>query len=140
MTRRTLQCGIMPKEDFIQRTIAIAKGEYKPSPDEPKVWFESPLSMAKVLSRENMELLKVIVTQKPKSIAALAELSGRAKSNLSRTLKTMSRYGIVQLKKQGGTVVPIVMATDFNCRFGLGSYWPNIGDDKRDHAEHADQT
>ena len=33
----------------------------------------------------------------------------RAKSNLSRTLKTMARYGLVQLEKSaGGTLVPKV--------------------------------
>jgi hypothetical protein len=33
--------GIISKEDYIKRTIAIAKGEHKPKRGEPKIWFDS---------------------------------------------------------------------------------------------------
>lgn len=46
MTSRTLYVGIMSKADYIKRIIAIAKGEYKPKTNEPKVWFESIKSLA----------------------------------------------------------------------------------------------
>ena len=49
----------------------------------------------------------------------LETASGRNRSNLSRTLKTMSRYGIVELVKQKRTVKPVVKATDFKVEFGL---------------------
>ena len=46
----------------------------------------------------------MIAREKPDSFTKLAELAGRSKSNLSRTLKTMSRYGLVELKEgQRGT-------------------------------------
>ena len=49
----------------------------------------------------------MIGREKPGSVTELAELSGRSKSNLSRTLKTMSRYGLVELKAgERGTLVP----------------------------------
>lgn len=118
--KKIMKVGIMPKDEFIKRTIAIAKGEYKPKKDEPKVWFESVKSMSQVLSNENQELLKIIVEQKPQSLKELAEVSGRKTSNLSRTLKTMSSYGIVELKKNK-EVVPVVKATDFRVEFGLNS-------------------
>jgi len=60
MKSKTLNIGILSKTDYIKRTIAIAKGEYKPESDEPKVWFESIKSLAQVLSNENQELLKTI--------------------------------------------------------------------------------
>jgi predicted transcriptional regulator len=60
MNHKTLNIGILSKADYIKRTIAIAKGEYKPKADEPKVWFESIKSVAQVLSNENQELLKTI--------------------------------------------------------------------------------
>ena len=42
-------------------------------------------------------------------VTKLTELSGRSKSNLSRTLKTMSRYGLVELQEgERGTLVPRV--------------------------------
>ena len=73
------------------------------------MWFTSIESFAKVLSQRNRELLAMIGREKPSSVTELAELSGRSKSNLSRTLKTMSRYALVALKEgERGTLVPRV--------------------------------
>lgn len=49
----------------------------------------------------------------PESISALAEATGRKPGNLSRTLKTMSHYGIVELKREKNHVRPVVKATEF---------------------------
>ena len=106
---KTLKIGIAGYDRMKARTIAIARGERKPARDEPKVWFTSVESFAKVLSHRNRELLTLIAREEPQSLTELAELSGRNKSNLSRTLKTMSRYGLVELKAgKRGTVVPRV--------------------------------
>jgi predicted transcriptional regulator len=121
MGKRTLKIGIISRDDYKKRTIAIARGEYKPKKDEPKVWFESLQSMAQVLSSENQELLKIIREEKPASLKELALVSGRKRSNLSRTLNTMSRYGIVDLVKQERAVKPIVKITDFKVEFGLSA-------------------
>jgi predicted transcriptional regulator len=94
---RTLRVGIASYEQMKARTLAIARGEYKPVPGEPKVWFTSAESFARVLSDRNRALLGIIAESAPESLARLAELTGRRKSNLSRTLKTMERYGFVQL-------------------------------------------
>ncbi|MCE2483425.1 MAG: helix-turn-helix domain-containing protein [Alphaproteobacteria bacterium] len=76
---------------------------------QPTVWFTSIESFAKVLSGRNRELLATIASEKPDSLTELAELAGRSKSNLSRTLKTMSRYGLVELSEgERGTLVPRV--------------------------------
>ena len=109
----------MPMEQYKQRTMNIAKGLYKPKKDEPKVWFESVKSMAQILSSENQDLLQVILENSPQSLKELEELTGRAKSNLSRTLKTLERYGIVELHKQNNALVPEVKATNFKVEFGL---------------------
>ena len=66
-------------------------------------------SFAKVLSDRNRSLLALIAETQPESLAELSKLSGRAKSNLSRTLKTMERYGLVQLRRgRRGTIIPRV--------------------------------
>jgi predicted transcriptional regulator len=93
-----LRIGIASYDEMKARTMAIAKGEHKPRRGEPKVWFTSLESFARILSDRNRELLDLMIERKPASIAELAELSGRAKSNLSRTLKTMERYGLVVLE------------------------------------------
>ena len=96
----TLKIGIASAADYKARTLAIARGNLKPSTQGPKVWFTSIESVAKVLSDRNRELLAVIADERPESMQALAERTGRAKSNLSRTLKTMERYGLVRMEKR----------------------------------------
>jgi predicted transcriptional regulator len=124
MAEKTIKIGIISRENYKNRTIAIARGEYRPKRGEPKVWFESVQSMAQVLSSENQELLRIIKEQKPESLKELEAASGRKRSNLSRTLKTMSRYGIVDLVKHEGAVKPIVKATNFKVEFGLNATHP----------------
>ncbi len=120
MRAKTIYIGIMSKEAYKQRTMAIARGEYTPKKNEPKIWFESLKSMAQILSNENRRLLRTILDKKPASLAELEEMTGRKKSNLSRTLKTLERYGIVALHKEKNRVIPEVKATEFKVEFGLG--------------------
>jgi predicted transcriptional regulator len=104
-----LRIGIAPYEKIKERTLAIARGEYKPLPTEPKVWFSSIESLAQVLSTRNKLLLEMIEQSKPHSLTELAKQSGRQKSNLSRTLKMMERYGLVKLQRQkSGEIRPWV--------------------------------
>lgn len=99
---KTLKVGIASYEDFRGRTLSIAKGEVRPSRNEPKVWFRSMESLAKVLSDRNQDLLRMIVETHPNSVSELAERSGRAASNVSRTLKTMEQYGLVEFEAGEG--------------------------------------
>ncbi len=119
MITKVMNVGVISKEDYIKRTIAIAKGQYKPRRGEPKVWFESLKSVSQVLSNDNQNLLKLIIEHDPQSLSELELLSHRKKSNLSRTLKTLEKYGIVDLSLKNGRLVPKVKATDFKVEFGL---------------------
>jgi predicted transcriptional regulator len=96
---RTLKVGIANRDAFKKRTMAIARGEYKSSKNEPKVWFESIETLSQVLSEPNRKLLALILETRPQSLGELAERSGRATSNLSRTLKKMERYGLVHFEE-----------------------------------------
>jgi predicted transcriptional regulator len=96
--KQTLKVGIAGYEAMKARTMAIARGELKQGKDDPTVWFTSLESLAKVLSVRNQALLELIAARKPESLTELEQLSGRAKSNLSRTLRTMERYGLVRLE------------------------------------------
>ena len=82
--------------------MAIARGEYVPARNEPRVWFQSLETMSQVLSDKNRALLALIVKTQPQSLSELAETTGRAKSNLSRTLRTMERYGLVYFEQRPG--------------------------------------
>lgn len=80
-----------------------------PAPDYPvDIWFDSLKSLANVLSKENPQLLKVIAEQQPQSVTELAALTGRAVSNVSRTLKTLGKYNLVEMtKSQNGLAVTL---------------------------------
>ncbi|HEY8354507.1 MAG TPA: helix-turn-helix domain-containing protein [Methylophilaceae bacterium] len=110
---KKITIGIMPQDKIRERMLAIAKGEYKPKASDPKIWFTSMKSLAEVLSDENRALLRVIEEAQPDSISVLAELTGRKQSNLSRTLKTMSSYGLVEMHKNKRQVRPVAKATEF---------------------------
>ena len=105
--------GILPQARIRERMLAIARGEYKPRPGEPRIWFTSMRSLAEVLSDENRALLRVIRDAKPASITSLADMTGRKPGNLSRTLKTMSNYGFVEMRRENRQVRPIAKATEF---------------------------
>ncbi len=96
---KTLKIGIASYEDMKARTLAIARGELRPKAGDPKVWFTSPESFARVLSNRNRALLAQIADTQPSSLHELAASTGRTPGNLSRTLRTMERYGLVRLHK-----------------------------------------
>ena len=103
----TLKVGIASYEEMKARTLRVARGEQRVGAGEPKVWFTSTESFAKVLSAGNRDLLRVIAERAPGSLDELAALTGRKKSNLSRTLKTMAGYGLVRLERgERGRIAP----------------------------------
>lgn len=98
----TLKVGIADPEGMKARTLRIAKGEEKPKPGDPTVWFATTESFARLLSAGNRELLRVIHEQKPDSLEELAQLTGRATPNVSRTLKKMESFGLIRMEKGRG--------------------------------------
>ena len=106
----TLKVGIADYEEMKARTMRIARGEEKPARGDPQVWFTSLESLAQVLAAGNRELLRVIADKAPASLEELSQITGRAISNLSRTMKTMESYGLVRLEKgQGRKITPKVV-------------------------------
>ncbi|MEZ5660436.1 MAG: helix-turn-helix domain-containing protein [Burkholderiaceae bacterium] len=81
----------------------------------PTVWFASWRQLAGVLSDENRALLQLMNERRPATVSELASLSGRAPSNLSRTLRNLEGYGLVKLHRRPGTraVRPEALATEF---------------------------
>jgi len=105
---KVLKFAIAPVSVQRARSLAIAAGQRQRNKDDPDVWFPSVAAMARVLSDENMALLKVIRESHPDSMDALAKSVGKHVPNVSRSLHTMAQYGLVTLTKQGRTVMPQV--------------------------------
>ena len=97
----------------LKRCVIGIRGQI-PDPDYPvDIWFDSLKSVANVLSNENQYLLKVIAEQQPHSVTELAALTGRAVSNVSRTLKTLDSLGLVCLTRISGLVKPTIKFRSF---------------------------
>lgn len=110
MAGKNIRVGIATHALLKARAMDIARGERRRAAGEPKIWFTSLESFAKVLSEPNRELLKIIDEKHPASLKELEVMTGRKVSNLSRTLKTMSQHGLVSLERgKRGAVRPKVL-------------------------------
>ena len=106
--------GIMSEQLDRTRVLAIAQGKYKPAEDEPKIWYTSLNAISQVLNPENIALLRLIDAERPESLTALAQLSGRKISNLSNTLKSLCEKGFARLEKgEDRYMKPVALFTEF---------------------------
>jgi predicted transcriptional regulator len=104
--------------EFKEYTLAVAPGERKVDPSEPRIWcepaeevqFASLEAGAKLLSAKNRALLRTIAERHTKSVAELHAMTDRAEQNVSRTLKKLETAGVVRLVKGEGRARRPVLA------------------------------
>lgn len=69
MTKRkaekVLRIGIASRAEMRARTLAVARGELKPAPSDPKVWFSSLESLARALAERAPFLFAAINRLRP---------------------------------------------------------------------------
>jgi predicted transcriptional regulator len=85
---------------------AVARGERAAPPDAAKPSFDSVDALIRLLTPENRRLLALIRDRKPGSVAELAELTGRAQPNLTRTLAKLEAAGFIRMKVVGRRKAP----------------------------------
>jgi predicted transcriptional regulator len=66
------------------------------------LYFSNVREMGKVLTPKRLELLKVIRDQRPESIRAVAELTGRNVKNVAEDLELFASLGLVEMETRGG--------------------------------------
>lgn len=86
--------------------IAVARGERKAPADAAKPSFNSVNTVVRLLTAQNRVLLAVIRDRKPKSVAELVEMTGRAQPNLTRTLAKLEAAGFITMKAVGRRKAP----------------------------------
>lgn len=96
-----MKIGIKTVAEQRQRALEIAAGTLQPAADDPKIWFPSAAAMARVMSDENLALLKIIREQQPASVSALAKAAGKHAPNVSRSLVALEQFGLVRLVQKG---------------------------------------
>jgi len=88
--------------------IAVARGERPAPPDAGTMTFDSVEVVTRLLTPENRQLLAVIRDRKPRSVAELAQMTGRAQPNLTRTLAKLEGIGLITLETSGRRKAPRV--------------------------------
>jgi predicted transcriptional regulator len=97
---------IQSMDDLEAEMRAVARGE-KPAPaDAAQPSFESVEALIRLLTPENRQLLAIIRDRKPQSINELAEITGRAAPNLTRTLAKLEAVGFVRMRTVERRKVP----------------------------------
>ena len=88
---------------------AVARGE-RPAPAEAaKPSFNSVEAIVRLLTPDNRRLLALIRDRKPRSVAELATMTGRAQPNLTRTLAKLEAAGFITTKIVGRRKAPSVV-------------------------------
>jgi len=95
---------------------AVARGEKRAPKGAGGTSFESVEALMRLLTPQNRELLAIIRDKKPQSIAELAELTGRASPNLTRTLGKLEAVGFVRMKSVERRKVPITVVRSLNIK------------------------
>lgn len=85
---------------------AVARGERPAPPDAGKPSFNSVEAIVRLLTPENRQLLAIIRDRKPQSVAELAQMTGRAQPNLTRTLAKLEAAGFISMKAVGRRKAP----------------------------------
>jgi predicted transcriptional regulator len=94
---------------------AVARGDAKPSPLPA-----APLLAA--LSREALELLGVLLRERPATVAELVARTGRAQPNVSRSLQQLAGHGLIRLDREGREVRPVPIAREVRVDLLRGTY------------------
>jgi len=87
---------------------SVARGEQAAPADAAMPSFNSVEAVVRLLTPENRTLLAIIRDHKPKSVAELVEISGRAQPNLTRTLAKMEAAGFIRMTAAGRCKTPSV--------------------------------
>lgn len=87
---------------------AVARGNRPAPADAGKPSFSSVEAIVRLLTPDNRRLLALIRDRKPRSVAELAAMTGRAQPNLTRTLAKLEAVGFITMKAVGRRKTPSV--------------------------------
>jgi len=85
---------------------AVARGERSAPADAAKPSFNSVEALVRLLTPANRQLLALIRDRKPRSVAELVQMTGRAQPNLTRTLTKLEAAGFIRTITAGRRGTP----------------------------------
>lgn len=105
----------IPLHELREEMRGVARGERQASPLPA-----APLLAA--LSRDTLDLLSVVLRERPPTVTALVALTGRAQPNVSRSLQLLAKYRLIRLVREGREVRPEPIASVVRIDLATGTY------------------
>ena len=73
------------------------------------------------LSRDALDLLAIVLRERPATIADLVSATGRAQPNVSRSLQHLASFGLIRLEREGRDVRPVPVAREVRIDLTTGT-------------------
>lgn len=108
-----MKVKIQSHADLRKEMKAVASGKHAAPKDAGAPSFESVETLLRLLTPKNRELLAIIRDRKPRSIAELAEMTGRKPPNVTRTLGKLEAVGFVRMETVKHRKVPTAAVRAF---------------------------
>jgi len=96
---KTVRIGVASDQEIRSRVLDIASGRVKMAAQEPKIWVRSMDEFRKLLSEKNINLLAAIRLHQPNSVSELAKQMQEDQGNLTKRLKMLASFGLVELEE-----------------------------------------
>ncbi len=97
---------IQSRRSLREEMKAVARDERTAPADAGKPTFNSVEAVVWLLTPENRQLFAIIRDRKPRSVAELAQMTGRAQPNLTRMLAKLEAAGFIKMKALGRRKAP----------------------------------
>ncbi len=112
--RTTLHVRVEPtaetRVDLRERVRALEAGE--DVPDMRVLSLDSEAELARLVSEANLELLRVVARERPRSMRETAELVGRDFKEVHRNLTELAELNVLELREENGAKRPVVAFDD----------------------------
>jgi len=95
------------------RSVARGEREAAPLPAGP---------LLAALSNESLDLLRVLLRDRPATVNELVALTGRAQPNVSRSLQLLASHRLIRLSRVGREVRPEPIASSVRVDLSTGTY------------------
>lgn len=105
----------IPLTELREEMRAVARAERQASPLPA-----APLLAA--LSHDALDLLGILLRDRPASVTALVALTGRAQPNVSRSLQLLAKHRLIRLAREGREVRPEPIAGAVRVDLATGTY------------------
>lgn len=106
---QTLKIEVASSEEARERSRERLRAAIEADEPQPATLsFESPGEALSLLSDERYRLLRGITRYEPDSVSDLARAVERDKGSVSRDLKELESYGLVELVRDGQRKYPVV--------------------------------